>query len=150
VNVLEGKNKEREISSADHRLIGQQLDLFSISEEVGSGLALWHPKGTMVRNLIRDYWEKRLIENNCMFGRTQTPTEVINDPQALANNFFFEIPHPIVGKMKLVSSPIKFHQNPATIETPAPELGQHNEEILLDLGYSWEDISAFKDAAAIG
>jgi threonyl-tRNA synthetase len=43
VNLLENKNKERELSTADHRLIGQQLDLFSISEEVGIGLVLWHP-----------------------------------------------------------------------------------------------------------
>jgi threonyl-tRNA synthetase len=65
VNVLEeNKSKEREISSADHRLIGQQLDLFSISEEVGSGLVLWHPKGTIVRNLIRDYWEKEHTANS--------------------------------------------------------------------------------------
>ena len=55
--VLENKNKERELASADHRLLGQQLDLFSISEEVGVGLALWHPNGTTVRNIIRDFWE---------------------------------------------------------------------------------------------
>ena len=65
MNVLEqNKKKERETSSADHRLIGQQLDLFSISEDVGSGLVLWHPKGTIVRNLIRDYWEKEHIANS--------------------------------------------------------------------------------------
>jgi threonyl-tRNA synthetase len=63
VNVLEQKKKERETSSPDHRLIGQQLDLFSISEDVGSGLVLWHPKGTIVRNLIRDYWEKEHLAN---------------------------------------------------------------------------------------
>jgi threonyl-tRNA synthetase len=55
--VLENKNKERELASADHRLLGQQLDLFSISEEVGVGLVLWHPNGTTVRNIIRDFWE---------------------------------------------------------------------------------------------
>ena len=63
VNVLGKKNKEREISTADHRLLGQQLDLFSISEEVGVGLVLWHPNGTIVRNLIRDYWEKEHVQN---------------------------------------------------------------------------------------
>ncbi|MCJ7430267.1 threonine--tRNA ligase [Candidatus Bathyarchaeota archaeon] len=63
VNVLAKKNKEREISAADHRLLGQQLDLFSISEEVGVGLVLWHPNGTIVRNLIRDYWEKEHLQN---------------------------------------------------------------------------------------
>ena len=39
----------------DHRKIGKQLDLFSINEEVGPGLILWHPKGAMVRKLAEDY-----------------------------------------------------------------------------------------------
>lgn len=62
-NVLDIKHKERVISTVDHRMLGQQLDLFSISEDVGSGLVLWHPKGTIVRNLIRDYWEKEHLQN---------------------------------------------------------------------------------------
>jgi threonyl-tRNA synthetase len=57
------KNNQRELSTADHRLLGQQLDLYSISDEVGSGLVLWHPKGTAVRNIIRDFWEKEHIKN---------------------------------------------------------------------------------------
>jgi len=63
VNALENKNKERELPNADHRVIGQQLDLFSINEEVGIGLVLWHPKGTIVRKIIRDYWEEEHLKN---------------------------------------------------------------------------------------
>jgi threonyl-tRNA synthetase len=63
VNVLENKNEKREMSDADHRLIGQQLDLFSINEEVGVGLVLWHPKGTTVRGIIRDFWEREHLKN---------------------------------------------------------------------------------------
>jgi len=62
-NVLEKKDKERELPDADHRLIGQQLDLFSINEEVGIGLVLWHPKGTAVRRIIRDFWEEEHLKN---------------------------------------------------------------------------------------
>jgi len=62
-NLLENKNKERELSNADHRVIGQQLDLFSINEEVGIGLVLWHPKGTIVRKIIRDFWEEEHLKN---------------------------------------------------------------------------------------
>lgn len=63
MNVLDKKFEERVISSADHRLLGRQLDLFSISEDVGCGLVLWHPNGTVVRNLIRDYWESEHLQN---------------------------------------------------------------------------------------
>ncbi len=63
LNILENKNKERKIPNADHRVIGQQLDLFSIDSNVGPGLVLWHPKGTIVRNAIRDFWEKEHLKN---------------------------------------------------------------------------------------
>jgi threonyl-tRNA synthetase len=62
-NLLKDKNNERELSNADHRLIGQQLDLFSINEEVGVGLILWHHKGTIVRRIIRDFWEEEHLKN---------------------------------------------------------------------------------------
>ena len=94
-------------------------------------------------------WEKCLRENDCIYGIIQTPAEVITDPQALANNFFAEVDYPAAGKIKLVNTPVKFKQDPALVRTPAPELGQHTEEILLDLGYSWDDITKFKDEGAI-
>jgi crotonobetainyl-CoA:carnitine CoA-transferase CaiB-like acyl-CoA transferase len=94
-------------------------------------------------------WEKRFKEHDCMYGRVQTPVEVTTDPQALANDFFVEVEHSSAGKIRLVSTPVKFSQNPATIKSPCPELGQHNEEILLDLGYSWDDIARFKEQGVI-
>lgn len=41
----------------DHRKLGKDLDLFSISDEVGAGLVLWHPNGAMIRHLIEAYWK---------------------------------------------------------------------------------------------
>jgi threonyl-tRNA synthetase len=40
----------------DHRRLGQELELFSVADEVGGGLILWHPKGGIVRKLIEDFW----------------------------------------------------------------------------------------------
>lgn len=94
-------------------------------------------------------WENKLRENNSIFGRVQTPDEVLTDPQALANNFFAEIEHPVVGQTRLVTTPVKFHQNPASVRTVSPEVGQHTEEVLLELGYSWDDISRFKSQGVI-
>ncbi len=47
-----------EAKRRDHRKLGRELDLFSISEEVGPGLVLWHPKGALVRKLIEDFWRE--------------------------------------------------------------------------------------------
>jgi threonyl-tRNA synthetase len=63
VNLLRNKNRERKVATADHRVIGRELELYSIEEEVGSGLVLWHPKGTMTRRIIRDLWEEEQLKN---------------------------------------------------------------------------------------
>ena len=47
----------------DHRRLGQELELFSIHDEVGSGLVLWHPKGGIVRKLIEDFWRDEHLRN---------------------------------------------------------------------------------------
>ena len=45
-----------EARKRDHRKLGRELDLYSVSDEVGAGLILWHPKGGMVRNLAENFW----------------------------------------------------------------------------------------------
>ncbi|MFC1943026.1 CaiB/BaiF CoA transferase family protein [Chloroflexota bacterium] len=97
----------------------------------------------------RKEWEERFREYDVIYGNVVTPLEVTTDPQALANGFFAEIDHHTQGKMKVVTTPTKFHQNPASVRTPAPEKGQHTEEILLDLGYSWEEIAQLKEQEVI-
>jgi len=75
--------------------------------------------------------------------------EVINDPQALANNFYVEVEHPDAGNIRLLTTPVQFSRNPASLRTTCPELGQHNEEILLELGYTWDDIAQLKEQGVI-
>jgi crotonobetainyl-CoA:carnitine CoA-transferase CaiB-like acyl-CoA transferase len=89
-------------------------------------------------------WEKRLRENNLMFGPILSPIDVITDPQALINNFFAEIDQPEVGKLKLINTPTKFCQDPASIKSPAPLLGEQTDEILSSLSYSSQDISKLR------
>ncbi|MDX6381674.1 MAG: threonyl-tRNA synthetase [Rubrobacteraceae bacterium] len=52
-----------EAKARDHRKLGRELDLFSVSEEVGPGLILWHPKGAMVRVLIEDFSRQAHLDN---------------------------------------------------------------------------------------
>lgn len=59
-----------EAKKRDHRKIGQELDLFSINEEVGAGLVLWHPKGGRIRKLIEDFWSEEHINNGYDFVYT--------------------------------------------------------------------------------
>ena len=52
-------------------------------------------------------------------------------------------------KVKVHGFPIKFSGTPCAIQREAPELGQHTEEVLLELGYSWEDIAQMREQNAI-
>lgn len=52
-----------EAKKRDHRRLGKDLDLFSISETVGPGLVLWHPKGAFIRNVIESYWRAEHLAN---------------------------------------------------------------------------------------
>jgi threonyl-tRNA synthetase len=47
----------------DHRRLGRELDLFSVADEVGGGLILWHPKGGIIRKLIEDFWRDEHLGN---------------------------------------------------------------------------------------
>ena len=56
-----------EAEKRDHRRLGQELDLFSFPDEIGSGLAVFHPKGGIVRMAMEDYSRKRHIEEGYQF-----------------------------------------------------------------------------------
>jgi len=56
-----------EIKRRDHRKLGKDLDLFSISEESGGGLVLWHPRGALIRKTIEDFWRDEHMKNGYDF-----------------------------------------------------------------------------------
>ena len=47
-----------EAKKRDHRKLGKELDLFSVSDDIGPGLILWHPKGARIRHLMEEFWKK--------------------------------------------------------------------------------------------
>ncbi len=52
-----------EAEKRDHRRLGKELELFSINDEIGAGLVLWHPKGARIRSLIEDFWRDQHFKN---------------------------------------------------------------------------------------
>lgn len=52
-----------EAKKRDHRKLGKELDLFSIQDEIGGGLILWHPKGAVIRNIIETFWKNEHFKN---------------------------------------------------------------------------------------
>jgi threonyl-tRNA synthetase len=60
-----------EAALRDHRKLGKDLELFSINDEIGPGLVLWHPNGAMIRHLIEAYWTGEHLNNG--YQLVQTP-----------------------------------------------------------------------------
>lgn len=100
-------------------------------------------------NRTREAWMERLKEEGCIFTPVQTPSEVANDPQALANNYFIEVDHPEEGKTKMVGWPWDFSETPAACRRMAPKIGEHTVEVMGELGYTAEEIQELKEKGII-
>jgi len=55
-------HKLEEMEKRDHRKLGRELDLFSVHQDLGAGLILWHPKGGMIRTIIEDFWRQEHLK----------------------------------------------------------------------------------------
>jgi len=94
-------------------------------------------------------WETEFKKYDLIASGNQTIAEIIKDEQAITNNFYTDIEHPVAGKARLLNSPIQFSETPARIRWAAPPLGAHTEEVLLEAGYSWEDLEKLKEEGVI-
>ena len=84
--------------------------------------------------------EKRFI-----YGVVQSPEEVMADPQFEARNFFVDIDHPALGKLKYPGAPFEMSATPWEARSPAPTLGQHNQEVIGQrLGYTNEQLAQMR------
>jgi len=79
----------------------------------------------------------------------QTPLELHSDPQVAANGYLADVDMANGSKLTIVTSPAQFDGESVT-PTRAPEHGEHTEAVLLAMGFSWEEIVAFKNKSVIG
>ncbi len=94
-----------------------------------------------------DEW--RPLLDGIPYAPNQSLKEAINDPQARASGCFVSYDHPQRGRIEQLANPVMMSKTPATVRMPAPEFGQHTEEVLLEYGFTWEDIARFKEDSAI-
>jgi crotonobetainyl-CoA:carnitine CoA-transferase CaiB-like acyl-CoA transferase len=97
----------------------------------------------------RDDWVARLRDADVVSAPINTLLEASNDPDVLANGYVTEVAYPTHGKrLKVHGSPWHFSETPAKVGR-APTLGEHNESVLSELGYSAVQIKDFKDRRII-
>jgi len=108
-----------------------------------------------IRALDIAFGELTLEECAALFDTTgatwsamRTPLEIHDDPQARVNGYLTEIEHPDGSSFRVAGAPVQFDEALATLKA-APEYAQHTEEVLIDAGYSWDDIALFKERRVI-
>jgi crotonobetainyl-CoA:carnitine CoA-transferase CaiB-like acyl-CoA transferase len=95
-------------------------------------------------------WVRLLNAAGVFSTPVQNYEDLANDPQVIANEYIMEAPRAGGPPLRMAATPIQFTRTPVALRSIAPELGQHTEEVLLEAGYSWEEIAALRTAGAIG
>ena len=123
--------------------LGIAFDSEDKKNQILSTLASLFAKNT------REHWINILREADIISTHVNTMLDASNEPNIVDNNYVSEKYYPEIDKtLKIHGTPWKFSETPSVIKT-APKLGEHNEEILKDAGYSKEEIKNFKDQKVI-
>jgi crotonobetainyl-CoA:carnitine CoA-transferase CaiB-like acyl-CoA transferase len=99
----------------------------------------------------RDEWLTIFEEQRVPFAYSPVHDydDVLADRQVLDNDYVVDFDHPAAGNVQVMGYPVRFSENPASIIREAPEFGQHTEEVLRELGYSWEDIASLREQRVV-
>lgn len=95
-----------------------------------------------------DEWRAALADADGVWAPMQTAAELPADPQTQANGYLLPVEHADGSTFPLVANPLQFDETPPAVRR-APDLGQHTEEVLLELGLGWDDIASYKESGAI-
>lgn len=111
---------------------------------------LYKEAETIALQRTTDEWMSVLAQANVPCMRVHTLDSVLQDPQLRETGFLEEREHPSEGMYLAMNNPIAFSESPAAIYKDPPQLGQHNEEVLSELGFSDEEILSFKQDGTFG
>ena len=87
-----------------------------------------------------NHWVEKLQAVSVPCGPINDLEDVFSDPQLLSRDMFVEISHPTLGKIKQTGLPLKFSRTPGGLDRPPPLLGEHNHEVLKEIGFSTSEI----------
>jgi crotonobetainyl-CoA:carnitine CoA-transferase CaiB-like acyl-CoA transferase len=96
-----------------------------------------------------DEWAAIFDKEDVWWAPVQHAHELIDDPVAHGAGGFVDVPMPDGTSVKGVATPVDFFGTPGAPRSSPPEFAQHTEEVLLELGYDWDQIISFKETGAI-
>ena len=95
-------------------------------------------------------WLAELGAEDLICGPVNTYADLAQDPQVIANDYIVDLVHPVAGRVKVPGIPVQLGKTPGRVRGAAPELGQHTEEVLLNIvGCTWEEIQGLREREVI-
>ena len=94
-------------------------------------------------------WIEILNEAGIPCGPIYTVDQTFADPQVQGLNMSPEVEHPEMGPIKIVGQAVKLVRTPQKMRNSTPEVGEHTEEILREMGYDADAISQLRDAGIV-
>ena len=89
-------------------------------------------------------------EEDISFSPVNTVMEAVNDINVVANDYLMSYEHPELGDVRFAPYPVSLTRTPPQVISPAPQLGQHTEEILTEVcGYSWDEVGQLKESEIV-
>jgi len=95
-------------------------------------------------------WVEIVSKAGVPCGPINRVSDVVNDPQVLAREMVVDLPHPKVPDLRMPGSPLKLAESPPTLRRPPPLLGQHNQEVLAELGYTPTQVANLRQRGVVG
>ena len=97
------------------------------------------------------HWIDAFTSRDLLAGPVNSYTDLLDDPQTTANDYIVTVDRDDGGPpVQMVGAPVTFSKSPAQVKRLAPEFDQHTEEVLLEVGLSWEDMEALRRDGVIG
>jgi crotonobetainyl-CoA:carnitine CoA-transferase CaiB-like acyl-CoA transferase len=103
----------------------------------------------LFKTATRNEWIERFRAHSVPCSRVNDLAQAVEEEQILHNGMLIELEHPIFGKYKTVNNPVRMSETPPAPFGYAPMLGEHNAEVLAELGYTPEDLERLKQDGVI-